>query len=178
MASSSGQTGVRQPPRQLKAVVKRSLHDRTPLLRWLRRAAAHLDVLEIKRVPDTEVRPAEDVAAVLPNCDVAILTGIAIINHTLDQLLDLAGSAREVVLLGASTPMAPQSFAETPVTLLAGVQVADAEQMLRIVSEGGSTRQFGSAVRKLCGRVAPPRDSSFTADPTTVDPPVVEVEGP
>lgn len=155
MASSSGQTGVRQPPRQLKAVAKRSLHDRTPLLRWLRRAAA-----------------------VLPNCDVAIFTGTAIINHTLGQLLDLAGSAREVVLLGAFTPMAPRSFAETPVTLLAGVQVADAEQMLRTVSAGGSTRQFGSAVRKLCARVAAPRDASFTADASTSDPPTAEVEGP
>jgi hypothetical protein len=155
MASSSSRRAIRQPPCQLKAVAKRLFHDRTPPLRWPRRAVA-----------------------VLPNCDGAVLTGTAIINHTLGQLLDLAGSAKEVVLLGRSTPMAPRSFAETPVTLLARVQVADAEQMLSLVSEGGSTRQSRSAVRKLCARVAPCHDPRFTAEASTPCPPVLEVEGP
>jgi uncharacterized protein (DUF4213/DUF364 family) len=134
-----------------------------PLLPWLRKSGAHLDILEMKPVSDTDVRPAQDAAAVLPDCDVALITATAIINHTVDHLLGLAGSAREVVLLGPSTPMVPQVFAHTPVTLLAGVEVVDAEQMLRIVSEGGSTRQFGSAVRKLCARIPVVQDANSTA---------------
>jgi hypothetical protein len=39
------------------------------------------------------------------------------------------------------------------VTLLSGVQVVDAERVLRIVSEGGGTRQLGRAVRKLTVRL-------------------------
>ena len=122
-----------------------------PLLPWLRGASAHVDVLELEPVPGT--RPAEDADAVLPHCDIALITATTLINHTLDNLLALVGSAREVVLLGPSTPMVPDVFAGTPVTMLAGVHVVDAETMLRIVSEGGSTREFGPAVRKVCARI-------------------------
>lgn len=121
-----------------------------PLLPWLRKTGAHLDILDIKLIDDPSVRPAEDAAAVLPECDVALISATAIINHTLDGLLALCQSARDIVLLGPSTPMVPQVFARTAVTLLAGVEVTDGQGMLRIVSEGGSTRQFGPVVRKLC----------------------------
>jgi hypothetical protein len=122
-----------------------------PLLPWLREAGAHVDILELNPVPGT--RPAEDADAVLPHCDVALITATTLINHTLDGLLALAGGAREVVLLGPSTPMALDVFVGTPVTVLAGVEVVDSEAILNIVSEGGSTREFGSAVRKVCARV-------------------------
>lgn len=121
-----------------------------PLLPWLRKTGAHLDILDIKPIDDPSVRPAEDAAAVLPECDVALISATAIINHTLDGLLVLCQSARDIVLLGPSTPMVPQVFGSTAVTLLAGVEVTDGQGMLRIVSEGGSTRQFGPVVRKLC----------------------------
>ena len=130
-----------------------------PLLPWLRNAGAHLDILELKSC--SGARPAEDAGAILPQCDVALITATTLANHTLDGLLTLAGSAREVVLLGPSTPMVPEVFAGTPVTLLAGVEVTDGLAMLRIVSEGGSTRQFGPAVRKVCARVPNPRHTDF-----------------
>ena len=125
-----------------------------PLLPWVRETGSHLDILELKPVPDT--RPAEEAAAVLPQCDVALITATALANHTLENLLGLTESAREVVLLGPSTPMLPEVFVGTPVTLLAGVEVVDGAAMLNIVSEGGSTRQFGSAVRKVCAHVPDP----------------------
>ncbi len=57
--------------------------------------------------------------------------------------------AREVAILGPSTPMLPDLFAKCPVTLLSGVAVIDPERAPRIVSESGGTRQLGPAVRKL-----------------------------
>jgi uncharacterized protein (DUF4213/DUF364 family) len=53
------------------------------------------------------------------------------------------------VVLGPSTPFLPGVFSRRGVTMLSGLQVVDASQILKIVSEGGGTRQFGSAVRKL-----------------------------
>jgi len=46
-------------------------------------------------------------------------------------------------------PLLPAPFAKRGVTLLSGVVVEKPEKLLRIVSEGGGTRQFGDAVRKL-----------------------------
>ena len=128
-----------------------------PLLPWLRTVGAHLDILELKCC--SGARSAEDAGVVLPQCDVALITATTLANHTLDDLLTLAGDAREVVLLGPSTPMVPEVFAGTPVTLLAGVEVLDGSAMLRIVSEGGSTRQFGPAVRKVCARISDPPET-------------------
>jgi len=122
-----------------------------PLLPWIRDTGARLDILELRPLPGT--RPAEEAGAVLPQCNVALITATALANHTLEGLLELTESARDVILLGPSTPMVPEIFVGTPVTLLAGVEVLDGVAMLNIVSEGGSTRQFGSAVRKVCARV-------------------------
>lgn len=125
-----------------------------PLLPWLHQAGAQVDTLELEPIPGT--RPAEDAGVILPHCDVALITATTLINHTLDALLGLVEGAREVVLLGPSTPMVPAVFANTPVTMLAGIEVFDAEALLRIVGEGGSTREFGPAVRKVYKRIAAP----------------------
>ena len=109
--------------------------------------------------PQPGARAAEDADVVLPQCDVALITATTLANHTLDGLLALAGSAREVVLLGPSTPMAPDVFVGTPVTMLAGVEVVDPETLWRIVGEGGSTREFGTAVRKICQQIPAARPS-------------------
>jgi uncharacterized protein (DUF4213/DUF364 family) len=74
------------------------------------------------------------------------------LNRTLDDLLVFCRNAREVAILGPSTPLLPQVFAGRGVTLLSGVQVVDGERVLRLVSAGGGTRQLGSSVRKLTVR--------------------------
>jgi uncharacterized protein (DUF4213/DUF364 family) len=125
-----------------------------PLLPWLRGAGAEVDILELRSVTAPGVRPAEDAPTVLRECDVALLSATAIINHTLDDLLDLCVRSREVVVLGPSTPLVAEPFERTPATLLAGVEVVQSEEILRIIGEGGSTRQFGPAVRKVCVRLA------------------------
>jgi uncharacterized protein (DUF4213/DUF364 family) len=78
-----------------------------------------------------------------------VLSATTLLNHTIDGLLDLCRSAREIALLGPSTPFLPEVFTRHGVTMLSGLQVVDAPHVLRIVSEGGGTRQFGRTVRKL-----------------------------
>ena len=56
----------------------------------------------------------------LPLCDLMIITGTTLINGTLDQLLDWCKKSREIVLVGASTPMIEEAFHATGVTALAG----------------------------------------------------------
>jgi uncharacterized protein (DUF4213/DUF364 family) len=91
----------------------------------------------------------EEAYRLLPKCQVAMITSTAILNHTIDRLLESAGSCRDVVLLGASTPLVREAFAETPVTFLSGVVVTAPVDILRIVSEGGGMRRFKNKVRKV-----------------------------
>jgi uncharacterized protein (DUF4213/DUF364 family) len=91
----------------------------------------------------------EEAYRLLPQCQVAMITSTAILNHTIDRLLESAASCRDVVLLGASTPLVREAFAETAVTFLSGVVVTAPEEILRIVSEGGGMRRFKNKVQKV-----------------------------
>lgn len=112
------------------------------------------ELLIFERAPeraaqDDEVRPDWAAEKMLPTVDVAIITGTAIINKTIDHLLDLAANAREIAVVGPSTTLAPDVFAKRGVTLLCGIVVEDAEKALRIVSQGGGARNLTKAARKV-----------------------------
>lgn len=66
------------------------------------------------------ILPAEEQSHLLPLCNVVILSGTTMINGTADGLLKICNQAREVVMIGASTPMYPEAFLGTGITLLAG----------------------------------------------------------
>jgi len=85
----------------------------------------------------------------LPQCQVVVMSATTLLNHTIDGLLDCCKAAREIALLGPSTPFLPEPFRKRGVTILSGVQVLDGPRVLRVVSEAGGTRNFGPAVRKL-----------------------------
>ena len=101
---------------------------------------------------ESEVLPKSAAAEILPQCQVVILSATTLLNRPLDDLLACCRNPREVAVVGPSTPLLPAVFAERGVTLLSGVQVVNGERVLRLVSEGGGTRQLGSAVRKLTVR--------------------------
>lgn len=89
----------------------------------------------------------------LRRCDVALITATSIINHTIDDLLSAVGPAREIVVLGPSTPCCPGAFSGTGVTLLAGSSVADAPRAWDVVCQGGGTVSLGRALRRWVARV-------------------------
>jgi uncharacterized protein len=112
-----------------------------------------LSVFERIESPNDSIRPAEEAVDELPRCQVALITATSIINHTIEPLLLAARGCREVVVLGASTSLLPEAFAETPVTLLSGVVARDAPGILQVISEGGGMRQFSRYVQKVSLRV-------------------------
>jgi uncharacterized protein len=126
-----------------------------PLIEPLRTRGGALHVFERRPGHPPGVLPESEAPGILPQCEIVIVSATALLNRTLDALLALCRNAREVVILGPSTPLLPQVFAGRGATMLSGVQVVDGERVLRLVSEGGGTRQFGSAVRKLTVRCSP-----------------------
>jgi uncharacterized protein (DUF4213/DUF364 family) len=120
-----------------------------PLLDKIQKRVRSLTVFERGVHPSGIVRPEAEAAEALPRCQVALITATAIINHTIDGLLQAAGGCREVAVLGASTPLLPEAFAAERVTMLSGVVVKEPQEVLRVVSEGGGMRLFGPHVRKV-----------------------------
>ncbi|MBU2549796.1 MAG: DUF364 domain-containing protein [Proteobacteria bacterium] len=121
-----------------------------PLVAPLRQRVGELLIFEkAERSADGPLYPAESAPDMLPGCQVALITATALINRTLDDLLQAARDCRQVVLLGASTPLCPRAFAGTPVTLLSGIVIDRAEDLLQVVSEGGGMRDFRGLVSKV-----------------------------
>jgi uncharacterized protein (DUF4213/DUF364 family) len=75
----------------------------------------------------------------LKECTVAIITATALLNDTLEEVLNGLGNPRHVAILGPSTPLCPEIFHDTPVNHLGGARVRDAEKVMQIISEGGGT---------------------------------------
>lgn len=101
------------------------------------------------------VRPMAEQAQLLPTCDVVILSGTTLINQTIGQLLDWSGSAREIVMVGSSTPMYPKAFQGTGITILAGSwwDTGKKETLFRRISLAGGISHVSDAMIKKCVRV-------------------------
>ncbi|MCD4717078.1 MAG: DUF364 domain-containing protein [Desulfobacterales bacterium] len=124
-----------------------------PLVPLLKKRAGSLKIFEQIDLPKGDLLPEKDLYRQLPHCQVAVITSTSIVNHTIDAILNAARTCREVVLLGASTPILPEVFADTPVKILSGVVVTDNGEIMRIVSEGGGMRLFKNYIRKINVRI-------------------------
>jgi len=97
--------------------------------------------------------PEEAIPRYLPDCDVIVITATSIINHTADGVIGCCGRAREICVVGPSTPLCPEVMGRYGITLLAGSIVNDPEKLLRIVSQGGGTMNMKPATEQVLLRI-------------------------
>ena len=127
-----------------------------PMIADLKKRSAELVIFEETErsdAPAGSLRPAREALTGLADCQAAMLTATAVINHTLWDLIEAAANCREVVVLGASTPLWPELFQGVNVTLLSGVVAVDAPGVLRAVSEGGGARALRGITDKVNCRI-------------------------
>jgi len=104
-----------------------------PFVRNLRTLAKQCWVLELRPAPGD--LPAEAADEILPQADVIAITGTALINHTIDNLLKWCNPKAYVMVLGPSTPLTPVWY-DFGVDVYSGTSVIDAEAVRRTVSQG------------------------------------------
>jgi uncharacterized protein (DUF4213/DUF364 family) len=94
----------------------------------------------------------KDIPVYLPKCQYVLVTATSIINHTFDEVLYHCNNAKEIYVVGPSTPLCPEVMKEYGVTVLGGTVVKDPELILQIVSQGGGTMQMKPAVKQVLVR--------------------------
>jgi uncharacterized protein (DUF4213/DUF364 family) len=109
-----------------------------PFIPKLRPSVGQLWVIEQR--PTEGEWPAEAARDIIPEAEVVAITSSTVINHTIDQLLDLCRSNALVMMLGPSTPLSPALF-EHGVSILAGSKVVDEGEVLRTVGQGAKFQQ-------------------------------------
>jgi uncharacterized protein (DUF4213/DUF364 family) len=118
-----------------------------PFVPRLRGKVGELWVLE--RHPSEGELLAEEASKVIPQADVVAITGTALINRTLDDLLAMCREDSSVMVLGPSTPLSPVLF-DYGADVVSGTQVVDTDLVLTLISQGATFRQVkGPGVRLL-----------------------------
>jgi uncharacterized protein (DUF4213/DUF364 family) len=116
-----------------------------PFLPRLREAAGELFVLELE--PGPGEYPASAAPELVPQADIAAITGSAIVNSTMDELLSHCRPDAYVLILGPSTPLHPIVL-DRGVDAIASSIVVDPQLCMQYVSQGSTFRQLGG-VRKV-----------------------------
>ncbi len=131
-----------------------------PFIRKLRDQRVKLKVIDKHRdaLKGEELlfwMPPDSAAEVLPEADAVIITGSALVEGGLEQLLELCTGAREVVLAGPTASLWPEPFFARGVTAMGGIRVRDGAEFMRLVAEGGSGYFFSGPAEKIVVVKAP-----------------------
>lgn len=93
----------------------------------------------------------------LPDCQVVFITSSSLINGTLENLLQYCTNARDIIMVGSSTPLYPKAFAGTGVTVLSGTiwLPSCGQDILAGVSQCAGIKQLMKFGRKVSIKVPP-----------------------
>lgn len=114
-----------------------------PFIKRLKDACGKLHVFEknpwlAKEVGMEELQPESLAREILPHCDVLLITGVTLVNHTLEPILKWSTRARETVLVGPTASLYPEPLFQKGVTTIGGIRIKDADKVMEIISQGGS----------------------------------------
>ena len=110
-----------------------------PFIPRLHSRVGKLVVLELSpRSGDLPSSAAEDI---VPSADIVAITGMALLNHTFEGILELCNSKAVVIVLGPSTPLSPVLF-EHGVEWISGAIVENIDAVIRTEGQGGNFRQI------------------------------------
>ena len=103
-----------------------------------------------------ETYPERAQPDLLPKCQVVFITSSTLINGTLEPLLEYCTNARDIVMVGSSTPLYPEAFTGTGVSVLSGTRwlPSDRESILAGVSQCAGIKQLMKYGQKISVKVA------------------------
>lgn len=82
--------------------------------------------------------PAEKADQVLPKADIVIMTGMTLVNHTFENLLNHLSDDQTIVVTGPSSNLIPQVLFDRKVKMIGATLITDADALLKLASEAGS----------------------------------------
>ncbi|HHT9146180.1 MAG: DUF364 domain-containing protein [Candidatus Brocadiaceae bacterium] len=118
-----------------------------PFIKRIQEITKKLFVIEknprsVGKGENIEIEPEAHVQELIPKADILIITGVTLVNHTLEPILGLARNARDIVVVGPTASVYPEPLFKRGVTVLGGVQVTDASKMIHLIGEAGSGYDF------------------------------------
>jgi len=112
-------------------------------IRKIAQTSNKLYVLELKEKALKEDQlqyyvPASQYGDVIPGSDIVIITGLTLINNTIDGLLWAVQPGTQVVVTGPSANMIPDVLFQNHVTMIGATRILDPDLLFAVVGEGGA----------------------------------------
>lgn len=86
--------------------------------------------------------PAAESPDILAQADILVITGVTLINHTLEGILSAARPGADIAVMGPTASWLPDPFFNRGVRVVGGVEVTHPAKLLEIISLGGSGYHF------------------------------------
>jgi uncharacterized protein (DUF4213/DUF364 family) len=95
--------------------------------------------------------PAKNYQEILPLSDTVIITGLTLVNNTIDNLLASILPHTQTVVTGPSSSIIPDVLFENHVNILGAAQITDPEMLFSVVSEAGAGFHLHEyCAKKIC----------------------------
>jgi uncharacterized protein (DUF4213/DUF364 family) len=95
-------------------------------------------------------RSADEARTVIPEADVVLITGSALVNDTLEELLALRKPGARVTVVGPTVGMLPDAFLRRGADILGSVRITEPDAFLDVLAEGGGAPDFlGRSAQKV-----------------------------
>jgi len=126
-----------------------------PVISKLKEKKQQLFIFERGENATGRVYPESAQPEILPGCQVVFITGSSLINRTLENVLNYCANAREVVMVGSSTPLYPEAFSGSGVTVLSGTNwlPSNRDVIFTGISQCAGMRQLIKYGQKMSVRV-------------------------
>ena len=82
--------------------------------------------------------PANDYQKVLPESDIVIITGLTLVNNTIDNLLSAVSEKTLVIVTGPSSSIIPDILFENKVRIIGATRITKPKLAFKVVSEAGT----------------------------------------
>ncbi len=86
--------------------------------------------------------PADQSEKTIAKADVLIVTGVTLLNHTLEEILKIARQDAEIAVIGPTASMLPDALFVRGVRVVGGVWVKKPDELLDVLAAGGSGYHF------------------------------------
>ena len=118
-----------------------------PILRKLKGRGGKWWVIEqdSKTLRSDEMKhfiPSDQSEKTIAAADVLIVTGVTLVNHTLENILKVARQDAEIAVIGPTASMLPDALFARGVRVVGGVWVKKPDELLDVLAAGGSGYHF------------------------------------
>lgn len=126
-----------------------------PVVSNLRGKVKEMFIFERGDKSENGLYPENRQSELLPECQVVFITSSTLINGTFEKILSYCTNTREIVMVGSSTPIYPEAFKDSRVTVLAGTKwlPENKDAIFTDISQCAGMRQLIKCGKKVSAKV-------------------------